>query len=133
MDAPFTFAIDPDAGLAYGRMWGDVHGEDMLRMIQAVHSDPAWQDGFDAVWDCRAVTAHIVLPADIEPLVVEEVASGDGRDVLIESPVLGESAVSEMLAAVVRRRGKAMTVCLTLDAALVSLGHAALPTSLHVV
>ncbi len=130
MDTPFSYAIDPDARLAYGRMWGEVHGTDMLLMIRAVHQHAAWQDGFDAVWDCGAVTAHIVLPDDVEPLVAEEARSGDGKDVLVESSALGESAFSEMLAAMVRRRGKAMTVCTTLDAALASLGHAALPKAL---
>ena len=132
MDAPFAYAIDPDARLAVGRMWGEVHGADMLEMIQAVHQDAAWQRGFDAVWDCRAVTAHIVLPDEVEPLVADEAASGEGRDVLIESPALGESAFSEMLAAVVRRSGKMMTVATSLDAALMALGHETLPEALAV-
>lgn len=130
MPEPFAYAIDPDARLAYGRMWGEVHGADMLRMLAAVHRDAAWQDGFDAIWDCRAVTAHIVSPAEVEPLVAEEAESGGGRDVLVESPMLGESAFSAMLAAVVQRRGKAMTVAATLDGALEALGHGALPEAL---
>ena len=126
----FAYAIDPHARLAYGRMRGEVHGADMLHMIEAVYRDAAWQDGFDAVWDCRAVTAHIVLPEEVAPIVAAEAASGSGRDVLVESPALGESAFSAMLAAVVRRSGKTMTVATTLEAALAHLGHDALPEAL---
>lgn len=130
MPDPFAFAVDPAARLAYARMWGEVDGDDMLRLVQAVHRDAAWRAGFDAVWDCRAVTAHVVQPEEVGPLVAEEAASGDGRDVLVESQALGESAFSALLAAVVQRRGKAMTVAATLGDALEALGHDRLPEAL---
>ena len=127
---PYSCSICPESRLAYGRMWGTVTGAEMLALVQAVHRDAAWEAGFDAVWDCSAVVAHIVLPAEVKPIVVEIAASGAGRDVLVESPSVGESALSHLLATSARRRGKGMTVHATLAGGLAALGHAALPEAL---
>lgn len=124
---PFVYVVDPDETLAYARMWGVVTGGDMLRLVQAVHRDPLWVYGFDAVWDCSAVRAHVVAPEDVEPIVREEVASGTGRDVLVRSANPDDAAISQMLAAFCRRRGKAMTVHGSLPDALAALGREALP------
>lgn len=124
---PFACAVDAATGLAYARLWGEVTGADMLEAVQAVHGDPAWEDGFDAIWDCSSVTVHVVSPDEVKPLIDEEAASEPGHDVLIESPVLGESALSEMLPAFCRCRGKTMTVHSTLQDALAELAHEALP------
>ena len=51
--APFAYAVDAPSRLAYGRMWGRVTGRDMLALMAAAHEDPAWEAGFDAIWDCR--------------------------------------------------------------------------------
>ncbi|HEX9953022.1 MAG TPA: hypothetical protein VGB53_14730 [Rubricoccaceae bacterium] len=126
----FACAIDPAAGLAYVRMWGIVTGSEMLDAAQTLHQSPDWQPGFDAVWDCSAVRSHDVVPADVEPLVSEEVASGEGRDVLVCSPSTSDRAVTEMIAAFCRRRGKEMTVHASLDEALGALGYEALPEPL---
>jgi hypothetical protein len=112
-------------------MWGVVTGAELLRAARSVHEDPDWQPGFDVVWDCSAVRSHDVVPADVDPLVREEVASGDGRDVLVSSLSTGDRAISEMLAAFCRRRGKAMTVHPTLAEALAVLGYDALPEPLQ--
>lgn len=126
----FVAAIDADAHLAYARLWGTVTGGEMLEVIEAVHRDAAWRDGFDAIWDCSGVTAHVVGIEEMQPLVDEEAASGDGQDALIESPGLGESAISNLLATFCRRRGKAMTVHISVEAALAAMGRDALPASL---
>jgi hypothetical protein len=49
LPAPYTYTVDPEERLAYARMWGVVSGADMLRLVRAVHADPRWEDGFDAV------------------------------------------------------------------------------------
>ena len=126
----FSCAIDPASRLACIRMWGVVTGPEMLEAARSVHEDPAWQPGFDVVWDCSAVRSHDVVPADIEPLVREEAASGDGRDVLVCSPSTSDRAIKEMIAAFCRRRGKDVTVCTSLAEALGALGHDALPEPL---
>lgn len=127
---PYAFAVDPGSRLAYARMWGEVTGADMLAAVVAVHESPEWEEGFDAVWDCSAVTAHIVTPEEVPPIVREEALAGEGRDTLIESPGIGESALSEMLAAFCRRQGKQMTVHATLAGGLAALGREALPEPL---
>ncbi len=127
---PFDYAIDADAGLAYGRMWGCVSGGDMLALTTAVHGDAAWRDSFDTIWDCSRVTAHVVAADEVRPLVRDIVESGPGRDALVESPAVGESAISQMLAAFSRRSGKDMTVHASVEAALAALGRDALPSAM---
>jgi hypothetical protein len=127
---PYDYAVDPAARLAYGRMWGTVTGDDMLALITAVHNDPRWENGFDAIWDCSRVHAHIVDISEVGPLIDEEAASGDGHDVLIESPRLAEIALAHLLAAFSRRRGKQVTVHMDVDDALDALGRDTLPAVL---
>ena len=130
-DALAGFQIDPDEGLALVRMQGTLSGEDMLEISQRVHAHADWQNGFDAIWDCSRVRAHIVAPEDVPPIIEEEVETGKGRDLLIESRVVGESQISRLLAAWCRREGKPARVYPSLDAALESLGREQLPASLQ--
>lgn len=128
-DSPdhFGYAIHPDEAIVYTRMWGVVTGADMLRLAQAVHADARWEQGFDAIWDCTDVRAHVVAPEDVDPIVREAAASGNGRDVLVQSRSEGDGAISQMIAAFCRRGGKAMTVHGSLADALAALGREALP------
>lgn len=126
-----SVALDAAERLAVVRMQGVVSGPMILAATTQVHSDPAWEDGFDVVWDCSTVYAHDILPADVTPIVDAEVGSGDGRDVLVCSPAIGDRVISEMLAAMCRRRGKAMTVHASFAEALATLGRDALPASLQ--
>ena len=119
----FDYAVDPAEAIVYARMWGVVSGADMLRLVSAVHADPRWEDGFDAVYDCSAVRAHLVGPEDIAPIVREEAASAPGHDVHVQSRAEDGGTISHMLAAYCRRHGKAMTVHATLADALAALGR----------
>ena len=129
-EIPPHVAIDPSERLALIEMRGVVTGSMIVDAADRVHDDPAWEDGFDVVWNCAAVLAHDVLPADVGPIVDARVESGDGRDVLVCSPTFGDRAISEMLAVMCRRRGKAMTVHTTLNEALAALGRDALPATM---
>lgn len=129
-DVPYDYAIDSLARLAYGRMWGTVTGDDMLALVTAVHDDPRWENGFDAIWDCSRVLTHVVDISEVGPLIDEEAASGDGRDALIESPRLAEVALAQLLAAFALRRGKQVTVHVSVDDALDALGRDTLPAPL---
>ena len=130
-DALAGFQIDPDEGLALVRMKGTLSGEDMLEISRTVHAHPDWQDGFDAIWDCSRVRAHVVAPEDVPPIIEEEASTGAGRDLLIESRAVGESQISRLLAAWCRREGKPARVYPSLEAALDSLGRTELPASLQ--
>ena len=83
------------------------------------------------MWDCSGVVAHVVAPEEVEPLVDEEVEAGEGRDALVESTSQADTAITRLLAHLVRRRGKPATVHATLAEALVALGHDRLPASLE--
>ena len=128
--AQFSFAVDAGARLAIARMAGVLTGPDMEHIIAAVHHDPAWRPGFDAVWDCSAVEAHAVLPADLEPILDAAVEDGGGRDVLVEGPGLAADLFSKLLALRIRRRGGDAVVVESLREALAALGHAAPPPAL---
>ena len=130
-DASFTYRIDPDAGLALAQMEGRLTGKDMLRIVQAVHADPAWRPSFDAVWDCTRVSAHVVMPSDVGGILDETVEGAAGRDVLVESRSLGQSFFSKMLAFAARARGAEAHACHSVDEALGLLGRESLPDSLR--
>ena len=130
--ATFTYDIDPEAGVALARMHGALDGRAMLAILEAVHRDPRWQPGFDAIWDCTDVSGHAVRPSDVPPIVDEAVEGEKGRDVMVERGSVIDSAISMLIAAYCRRRGKPVTVVRTLDAALAELGRDALPEALAV-
>ena len=126
-EIPADVQVHPMERLAVVEMFGVVSGPMIVAAAARVQADPEWEAGFDVVWNCGAVLAHDILPADVEPIVAAEVASGDGRDVLVCSPAYGDRAISEMLAVMCRRRGKAMTVHGSVGEALAALGRDALP------
>lgn len=130
-ESPSFVAVDPSERLALVVFEGVVSGPMILAAADHIHADPAWEDGFDVVWNCGAVLAHDILPDDVVPIVDAEVGSGGGRDVLVCSPSFGDRAISEMLAAMCRRRGKTMTVHASLGEALAALGRDALPPSMQ--
>ena len=125
-----SYAIDPDEGLVLSRMFGAVTGDEMLAMVEAVLDDPAWSPSFDVIWDCSDVTAHIVLPSHVTP-IIEEAGEVAGRMVLVESPSVGGSLIAELLAIRTRLRGGDVTVTGTLEEAVASLGRDALPMPLR--
>ena len=129
--APYIYDIDPEAGLALARAWGRVTGEQMVEMVETVHGDPRWRHDFDAVWDCSAVDAHAVAPTEVPQIVSAAVEGETGRDVMVETGGLIDSAISQLIAAYCRRKGKDVTVERSLDAALAALGYDALPAGLR--
>ena len=131
--AAFAFAVSPPDRLALAVLAGEVTGDDMRRVVEAVHDDPEWEPGFDAIWDCSRVRAHVVSPEEVRPLVRAAVEGEPGRDVLVESPRLGESFFSEMLVRTVRAAGDEGYRVHTLDEALDLLGLDDLPDALRAV
>ena len=128
--ATFAYAIDPSDGLALARLWGEITGQDMRAVVEAVHSDPAWEASFDAIWDCSEVVAHVVRPSEVPGVVSEAVSGQTGRDVLVEREGLAESLFSTMIALTVRVRGKEAHAVRSVDEALGVLGLDALPEAL---
>ena len=128
--AQFAYAVDADARLAIARMSGILTGPDMEHIIEAVHRDVAWRPGFDAVWDCSAVEAHAVQPADLDPILDAALEAGGGRDVLVEGPGLAADLFSKLLALRIRRRGGDAVVVESLGEALATLGHPVPPPAL---
>ncbi|WP_420454687.1 hypothetical protein [Rubrivirga sp.] len=129
-ESAFVYRVDPGSRLALARMTGRLSGEDMLAIVETVHEDPDWESDFDAIWDCSRVSAHIVLPTDVGPILRETIEGQTGRDVLVESRSLGESLFSKMLALTARVRGKEAHSCHTLADALAVLDRTELPPAL---
>ena len=125
------FRIDPEARLALVRFEGTVTGSDILDAARALHSDPAWSDGFDVIWDCSRVVRHAVGPEDVAPLIVEEVPTGSGMDALVQNMKPSDSLISNMIASFLRLRGKPAAVFSSVEEALEAVGCAALPTTLQ--
>ena len=128
--SPYVYDIDPASGLALAKMRGVVTGTAMLDVLEAVHGDPRWSPGFEAIWDCSDVTSHVVSPPDVRPIVLEAVSGGRGNDVLIPSPRVGDDVISDTLAVYSRRLGKRVVVRATLHEAIETLGRDGLPEAL---
>ncbi len=129
-ETSFVYRVDPPSRLALTLLVGRIYGDDMLAVVRAVQGDPGWRPDFDAIWDCSRVSAHIILPEEVGPIIDQTVRGQTGRDVLVESRSLGESLFSRMLAVTSRARGKEAHSCHTLADALAVLGRAELPPAL---
>ena len=128
--ARFEYEVAPEAGLAYARVEGAVTGRDMLAVLEAVHADARWADGFDFICDCTGVRGHEVSPPDTRPVVLEAARGGSGADVIVMSPADDDGHLAEMPSVYSRRLGKRVVACATVDEGLAALGRGALPAPL---
>lgn len=65
----FAHRIAPSHRLAAIRFYGTVTGTDILEGIRSLYSDPAWEPGFQMIWDARDVAQLILDPADADAVV----------------------------------------------------------------
>ena len=71
MGMPFSYRIDRPNRLAVIELSGTTTGETLLAAHRAVAADPAWQPGFDRLWDYRRIKVLVLLPDDVAMLKEE--------------------------------------------------------------
>jgi hypothetical protein len=64
----YTVRVLPEHRLALLRLHGEADAGDILGGMARLVGDPAWEPPFDAVWDCRAVTALDLQPRDLSDI-----------------------------------------------------------------
>ena len=82
-----THRIDAAQRLARLTFTDTVTGPDLVDALFALYEDRAWEAGYDAIWDFRAITELLLEEGDLKSLValdheLDDVA-GHGRDVVV--------------------------------------------------
>ena len=110
---------------------GDVDVDSIVRSALALVALPAWEPGFDEVWDLRSAGAFVVEPSAVGRLRELELATRDrlawSRTVFVtdDRPVIAVAA--RFYARLVRPLGRSVLVCRTADEALRHLAADAIP------
>lgn len=65
----FSWQVLEDQRLGYGRLHGVVSGQDLLAASDAFFNDPAWQVGYDLLWDNRRIKKLAIQPADVPEIL----------------------------------------------------------------
>ena len=85
MALPYT--IDGERQLVTVTLVGRIVGADIAEAIQRVYTDPAWQSGFNVVWDGTFISELLFEQDDIPNFVALQrryaEQAGPGRDVLV--------------------------------------------------
>jgi hypothetical protein len=109
----FPHQIDRSRRLAIARVAGTVHGHEIAGMIEGLFKDPAWEPGFDVVWDGTAVTELLLEPDDIAKLVrlhSEYAAVSPRREIVFVTRGL-DRAMAQMYAVRMKAIGRSVHVC----------------------
>lgn len=126
----FRYSIDSKAGLALVEKSGEVMADEIVESAHALRHDPAWNPGFDVIWDCTRLSSLIVAPEDVPVVVAAYSENLCGRDLL----VIGREAdypIAQLTAYLCRREGKDSEVFTSMDDALAALGLRELPEALR--
>lgn len=84
---PWSATVDPDLRVGMVRATGYVTGRDIFLANEALYSDPAWQPGFDELWDCSDISEFVVDLDELKDVAAMEVEGkdrvGNGRVALV--------------------------------------------------
>jgi hypothetical protein len=110
----FRVAVDPSRRLATVTFTGTLTGNEIARAIESVYQDPAWQRGFDVLYDGTAVTELLLERTDQKWFVAlqREYASvaGSGVDVILVSREL-DRVMAEIYATMMKGEARKTYVC----------------------
>lgn len=109
-----SYVIDSGNRLATGTLSGIVHGSDIASGIKAVYEDPAWQPGFDTVWDSTGIEQLLLQLGDLPSFVALHrdyvTRSGTGKEIIIVSRAI-DTAMAKTYAVMMRNAARAVHVC----------------------
>lgn len=66
---PFSITIHPDRRVGRVELSGHTTGGEMLEACRTLVMDPAWEPGFDELWDFLEAPEVDVVPDEIDALV----------------------------------------------------------------
>jgi hypothetical protein len=111
---PFSYVVDTGKRLAVGTLSGTVHGADIASGIRAVYEDPAWEPGFDSVWDATGIEQLLFEQGDLSRFVAlhRDFAghSGTGLEIIIVSRSL-DLVMAKSYALMMRNEARQVRVC----------------------
>ena len=65
----YTYRISDDDRLAHLTFTGTVNGPDLVHALTDLYADPAWQAGYNTIWDFRAISQLLLEEGDFKLLV----------------------------------------------------------------
>ena len=120
------YRIDGEQRLALVTVSGSISGTQLARLTRTLYEEPAWEAGYDAIWDFTGITELLLEKNDITDLidVDQEYAhiSAGGRDVFIVSRDL-DYAMGRIHSAFARKGPRESHVCRSMDEAFALLGR----------
>jgi hypothetical protein len=123
---PWSYVIDSANRLARVAMAGTIRGADIAAAMQTIYADPAWQPGFDSLWECTGITELLFERDDLPTLVglqrESRARSGYGREAIVVSRAL-DDVMAKMYAAMMRESTREVLVCRSLAEAAQFLGR----------
>ena len=83
----FPYSLDNARRVAIVTFSGTVRGHDIADTMDMLYRDPAWQYGFDTLWDGTNVTELLFEKDDLPGFVALQqryvTVSGPGRDIVV--------------------------------------------------
>lgn len=128
---PCTATVDSALRLGMVRAAGRVTGHDLLKANEALYSHPAWEPGFDELWDCIHITEFVVDLDEIQAVADMEVEGrdrvGQGRVALAITRSVVEM-IGDLYKALVEEGDRSIEVVRTVGAGAGWLGLEAVPS-----
>ena len=121
----FPYTIDVAHRVAIIRKVGRVDANRIRRTVEAVFTDPAWEPGFDTLWDDSATTELLLEREDLMALFELQKSlahlSGPGRDVMASTrPV--DRIMGQIYAIYAKEQHRTIVLCKSMREALGVLG-----------
>jgi hypothetical protein len=110
----FSYVIDSADRLATGTFSGSVAGRDIAAAFRTVYEDPAWQTGFDTLWECSGITELLLERTDLASFVAlhREFAAraGTGLEILVVTRSL-DQVMAKIYGVMMRNQARRVRVC----------------------
>ena len=122
---PFPYVIDVPHRVAIIRKIGRVDANRIRRTVEAVFTDPAWEPGFDTIWDDSETTELLLEREDLMSLLELQKSlahlSGPGRDIMASTRAV-DRIMGQIYAVYAKEQHRTLILCKSMEEARGVLG-----------
>jgi hypothetical protein len=124
----FSYLIDSANRLATGTLSGSVSGAEIASGMRAVYHDPAWQSGFDMLWEATGIQELLIERHDLGDLVKLHrefaVRAGTGMEIIVVTRSI-DRVMAKVYSVMMRNEARRVRVCRSVAEAAQFLGRSA--------
>jgi hypothetical protein len=124
----FSYLIDSANRLATGTLSGSVSGAEIASGVRAVYHDPAWQAGFDMLWEATGIQELLIERHDLGDLVKLHrefaVRAGTGMEIIVVTRSI-DRVMAKVYSVMMRNEARRVRVCRSVAEAAQLLGRSA--------